>query len=251
MLTTERYDYILAELQKRGSIKVSQLCDSLNVSTETIRRDLMFLERQNKLVRIHGGATVNSSIEMEIPYHKREITNTALKLEIAQKAVEFIKENDQIALDTSSTSWFLAQAIPNMPLTVITNSINVCIALSKKNNIAVICSGGNLLSSSLSFVGNLSRQLLENYHVNKFFLSTSGIHPIRGLSETNEQAVLVKKAMMSISEKVYALMDSTKFGVRNLIQLCDIRDVDYIITDSKVSKESYSGFSIPINNIIY
>jgi DeoR/GlpR family transcriptional regulator of sugar metabolism len=250
MLTVERYDYILAELKKRGSIKVSQLCDSLNVSTETIRRDLIYLEKQNKLLRIHGGAKINSSMEFEIPYQKREITNTTLKLEIAQKALKFINKNDQIALDTSSTSWFLAQAIPNMPLTVITNSINVCIALSKKDNISVICSGGNLLSSSLSFVGNLSRQLFESYHINKFFLSTSGIHPTMGLSETNEQAVLVKKSLINISEQVYALMDSTKFGVRSLIQLCSIKDIDYLITDSKASKESLGSFSISKNNII-
>lgn len=149
------------------------------------------------------------------------------------KAVEYVEERDFIILDASSTAWYMASELPDIPLTVLTNSIKAALELSGKNHIEVISTGGTLTSRSLSFVGPLAEQSLERYHVNKAFISCKGLHLDRGLSESNEMQARLKQKMMQISDRIFVLADSSKFGVQSFTYVSPLTAMDVLVTDSK------------------
>lgn len=235
MLVAERQRKIVELVNERLSIRVSELSDVFNVTEETIRRDLERLEKEELLRRSHGGAVSIEKNNTETPYTEREILNSSEKKAIALEGVKLINPGDQIVLDASTTAWFMAKELEDMPLTVITNSIKVAIELSKKEQVKVISTGGMLLPKSLSYAGPLAERSLDKYFVNKAFISCKGVHLDEGLSDSNEWQALLKKKMLQIADKTILLADSSKFGVRTFVQIAKINQIDEIITDSKLS----------------
>lgn len=234
MLVAERQRKIVELVNEKLSIRVTELSKIFSVTEETIRRDLEKLEKDNLLRRSHGGAVSIEENQSETSYIEREITNAVEKRAIALEAIKSIEAGDQIVLDASTTAWYMAKELPDMPLTVLTNSIKVAIELSKKEQIRVISTGGSLLAQSLSFVGPLAERSLGMYHVNKAFISCKGVHLEKGLSDFNELQALVKKQMMEIADETVLMVDSSKFGVRSFSQISALSNIDCIITDAKV-----------------
>ncbi|MBS4194240.1 DeoR/GlpR family DNA-binding transcription regulator [Lederbergia citri] len=234
MLVAERHKKIIEIVNNRLSIRVSELSEIFSVTEETIRRDLEKLESEGKLQRSHGGAVSIQESNSEIHFSERVITNVPEKKAIAKEAADQVNNGDRIILDASTTAWYMAKELPNIPLTVVTNSIKVVMELSKKEKIEVISTGGKLLSRSLSFVGPLAEQSISNYHVDKAFISCTGVHFEDGLSDSNELQALIKKQMMMRSELVYLMADSSKFGKRSFSQIYPIQEVDVVITDKKI-----------------
>lgn len=233
MLVAERQQKIVDLVNERGSIRVSELSQIFEVTEETIRRDLDYLENVGKLRRSHGGAVSIKTEQPEIPYFEREVTNVQEKREIAEQALKYISPGDRIILDASTTAWYMAKILPDMPLTVLTNSIKVAMELSGKEKIDVISTGGILLSKSLSYVGPLAERSLDMYHVNKAFISCQGLHLQRGVSESNEMQALVKRRMIDIADQVFLLADYSKFGVQAFTHVASFDQIDLVITDSK------------------
>lgn len=236
MLAAERWQKIVQLVNERGSIRVSELSRLCDVTEETIRRDLDKLESEGKLMRSHGGAVSIKEQQAETPFFERKTTNAEEKRRIAREAVRHIAENDRIILDASSTAWYMARHLPNMPLVVLTNSIKVAMELSAKDKIRVISTGGQLSPRSLSYVGPLAERSLDQYHVDKAFLSCQGLHPRRGISESNEWQALVKRKMIEIADAVYLLADFSKFGQQAFAHVADWRDIDQVITDGRTDE---------------
>lgn len=238
MLVAERHKKITAIVDEKGSIRVSELSQIFSVTEETIRRDLEKLENEGKLQRSHGGAiSVKQEGQIELPYFEREVRNVKEKMAVADEAIKYVEVNDRIILDASTTAWYMARRLPDMPLTVITNSMQVMLELSTREKISVISCGGSLLAKSLSFVGPLATSALEPYRVNKAFISCQGIHDERGISDSNELQSMVKKKMVEIADKVYVLADYTKFGVQAFSRIAPLESINYIITDSKTDQK--------------
>ncbi len=237
MLVQERYDKIVQLVNERGSIRVTELSELCQVTEETIRRDLDRLEQAGRLRRSHGGAVSVKDQQPEIPYFEREITHADEKKRIAEEAVKMIQPKDRILLDASSTAWYMAASMPDIPLTVLTNSIKVAMELSSKEKIEVISTGGILASRSLSYVGPLAERSLDAYHVDKAFFSCKGVHLERGISESNELQARIKHKMVGMADQVILLADSSKFGVQAFTHVADLSDVDTIITDGRLSPE--------------
>ncbi|QIZ07534.1 DeoR/GlpR transcriptional regulator [Priestia megaterium] len=238
MLVAERQKKIVELVNERLSIRVTELSKIFSVTEETIRRDLEKLEKEGLLMRSHGGAVSIEKDQSETSYLEREITNAAEKKAIARAAVQSIESGDQIVLDASTTAWYVAKELPDMSLTVLTNSIKVAIELSKKEQIKVISTGGTLLSQSLSYVGPLAERSLAMYHVNKAFLSCKGVHLDKGLSDFNELQALLKKQMMEIADETILMVDSSKFGTRAFSHISPVTNIDCIITDSNINEET-------------
>lgn len=238
MLVAERQKKIVELVNERLSIRVTELSKIFSVTEETIRRDLEKLEKENLLMRSHGGAVSIEKDQGEISYLEREITNAEQKRAIAAAAVRWIEPGDQIVLDASTTAWYVSKELPDMPLTVLTNSIKVAIELSKKEQVKVISTGGSLLSQSLSYVGPLAERSLSMYHVNKAFLSCKGVHLEKGLSDFNESQALLKKQMMEIAEETVLMVDSSKFGTRAFSHIAPLSKVNCIITDSNINEQT-------------
>ncbi|MFD2706064.1 DeoR/GlpR family DNA-binding transcription regulator [Salibacterium lacus] len=237
MLVAERYERILQTVDEKGSVRVSELSEQFGVTEETIRRDLDHLEKEKRVKRSHGGAVSIKNEKTETSYSKREITNVEEKNGIARKALEFVEENDRIILDASSTAWYMAKELPDIPLTVLTNSMKVSMELSEKQHIQVISAGGMLTPRSLSFVGPLTESCINKYHVDKVFLSCQGIHADKGLSDSSELQAHVKQKMIEAGDDVYVLADHTKFNVQSFSRIADWDCVDSFITDKLEEEE--------------
>jgi DeoR family L-fucose operon activator len=240
MLVAERYEKIVKLVNERGSIRVSELSDLCAVTEETIRRDLDRLEADGHLRRSHGGAvSIKDAVppQQETPYSEREIQHAEEKRRIAEAAVKLIQPKDRILLDASSTALYMARIMPDIPLTVLTNSIKVAVELSVKEKIDVISTGGLLAQRSLSYVGPLAERSLDAYHVDKLFFSCKGVHLERGISESNELQARVKQKMIGMADRVYLLVDASKFGVQAFTHVGDWADVDGLLTDGRVLPE--------------
>lgn len=238
-ILNERQMNIAEIIQKDGSVRVSDLSNKFEVSDETIRRDLERLEEIGILKRVHGGAVFKGFKEgKEIPVLMRTRINSKEKDIIARKAAEFIEDGDIIAIDASTTGLCLTKYIKHKNITVITNTIPVALELLDAKSVQVIVIGGFLTNESVSLVGHMAEEMIKNYHVDKFFFSCRGVDFKRGVSEIHEPQATMKKQIISISDMLYLLVDHSKFNEKSLISICDLEDVDYIITDNKVPIET-------------
>ncbi|SDN19869.1 transcriptional regulator, DeoR family [Paenibacillus sp. yr247] len=237
MLVAERWQRIVQLVNERGSIRVTELSELCQVTEETIRRDLDRLESEGKLMRSHGGAVSVREAQTEVPFKERETAHADFKNSIAKEAVSHIREHDRIILDASTTAWFMAKLIPDMPLTIITNSMKVALEVSGKEKIQVISTGGLLSPKSLSYVGPLAERSLDMYHVHKLFLSCKGVHIQRGISESSELQALIKRKMISIADETYLLADHSKFGMQSLTQVAGWTEIKHLITDGQTNKD--------------
>lgn len=234
MLVAERYDKIVQLVNERGSIRVTELSELCQVTEETIRRDLDRLEQAGRLRRSHGGAVSVKDQQPEIPFFEREVTRADEKKRIAEEAIKLIRPKDRILLDASTTAWYMAASMPDIPLTVLTNSIKVAMELSGKEKIEVISTGGILASRSLSYVGPLAERSLDAYHVDKAFFSCKGVHLERGISESNELQARIKHKMVGMADQVILLADSSKFGVQAFTHVAELSDIHAVITDRRL-----------------
>ncbi|MFB5192148.1 DeoR/GlpR family DNA-binding transcription regulator [Alicyclobacillus fastidiosus] len=163
--------------------------------------------------------------------------NVAEKSLIAKLAVQHIRPGDRIALDASTTAWQVALELPNVQLTVLTNSLQVAYLLRDREQVEVISTGGILQPKSLSFIGPLAEETMSSFYVNKAFISCEGFHTEYGLSESNPLQAQIKQKMIEIAEEVYLLADHTKIQVRNFVPVAPLSQIDTLITDSQVSHE--------------
>ncbi len=232
MLAIERHREILAMLSREGSVRVTELSERFGVTEETIRRDLGKLETQGKIVRSHGGALMTESEETLRPFAWREVAYEAEKAAIGQMAISRIEEEDSVLLDASTTCWHMAKRLNDIPLTVITNSLQIPVALSTRGRIDVHVLGGRMGKQSLSFVGPTAERQLQQYHVNKLFLSCKGADLERGISDATEAQAHLRQIMLECADKKYLLIDHSKFGIQSLANICSISVFDEVITDS-------------------
>ncbi|MEK3872854.1 MULTISPECIES: DeoR/GlpR family DNA-binding transcription regulator [Paenibacillus] len=231
MLAAERYEKIVRLVNERGSMRVSELSELCQVTEETIRRDLDRLESAGRLLRSHGGAVSVQGHQPETPYFEREVMQAEEKKRIAREAVKRIQPRERILLDASTTAWYMAADLPDMPLTVLTNSLKVAAELGNKEQIEVISTGGQLARRSMSWVGPLAERSLDAYHVDKLFLSCKGFHLERGISESNELQAMVKRKMIDIADEVVLLADASKFGQQSFAHVAPTERLHTIITD--------------------
>jgi DeoR/GlpR family transcriptional regulator of sugar metabolism len=241
MLARERQLTILKRVLETGSVRVSELARNLSVTEETIRRDLEKLDGEGKLIRIHGGALALDDDSRELPYDVRKTANLPAKRAIARAAVRYVSEGDVLAIDASSTAAELARVLPDVPLTVITNSIVVATLLSHRRRMRLITTGGVLDSPSLSFVGPLAEESLQRFHFNKVFLSSKGVDVVRGLSVAADDHARMKRRMIELADATYLLADHTKFGVKSVVFFADLSNIDVVVTDAAVEPGYVEG----------
>lgn len=254
MLANDRYNKILEVLETEGSIKTSKIVTLLGVSLETARRDLDFLEKQGSLQKVHGGAILKEKEEENnLTYSLRETKNTEEKKEIAEFALKYISEGETIALNSSTTNIEIARLIKNKysSLTVVTNSLRIADELADTKGINLILAGGIYNKNEYAFLGEITEKFLGNFLVDKSFVSVGGISIKRGITDFLMDEILVERKMIDIGEEVIILADSSKIDTNSLIKICDTKDIDFIITDSKLDskiKEKYREAGIKIIN---
>ena len=233
MTINERHDLIIKELDARGSVSVTDLSSILNVSEVTIRKDLTMLEQKNFLYRAHGKAIKINPYINDRDVNIKEKQNIAEKIAIGKCAADMIEPNDSIIIASGTTVQFFAREVhPSGHLTVITSAMNVAMELLDKPDIEIIQLGGIIRHSSASVVSEYAVRMLENFACSKLFLGVDGIDPVYGLSTTHLQEAILNRAMIASATKTIVLADSSKFGRRGFSKICDVGEVDMVITDS-------------------
>lgn len=243
MLAIERQTTILHLLSELGIVRVSDLAQKMQVTEETIRRDLEKLESQGLIKKIHGGAIAVKVNEMEQPFSEREISNLDVKNRLARAAMRLIRPGDSIALDASTTVLQLAKIIPNATHLILTYSLSVQMALTNHDEITVFSCGGRLLPHSMSLGGPMAEKFIEQFHVDKVFLSCRGLSIRRGISDANELQSHMKRKLVSIANEAILLVDHSKFDQDGFSIIGDINTVHTVISDGPVSLAYRKWFS--------
>ncbi len=238
MLPIERLKKIEELLKENGSVMVNTLSELFNVSEETIRRDFEKLEKQNKLKRVHGGAYLPENHDKSAPLQLREKLLIKEKQLISQKCLELINEGDNIMLDSSTTSLYVAKNIKShkLKVTIITNSLRILQEFEEDKSAKVICVGGMLRSSAKSLVGYTATDNLKRFYADKAFVSCATISSNFGVTGNNEFEATVRQQMFVQSNKKYLIVDNTKFDLPSPYHICSFSDLDAIITDKKTDE---------------
>ncbi len=231
----ERHKFILEALKRDGFVKVNEMAKALEVTSVTIRKDLKYLEDRKLLYRTHGSASPVNPLASELNVTEKEKIKIEEKRRIALAACNLLEENDSIIIASGSTVYMFAENIkPIGHLTVVTASLKVSILLNEQNDVDVIQLGGTVRKNSASVIGDYPRRFFDDVTCSKLFLGVDGIDPEYGITNSNIEEAILNKKMMGSSLRTVILSDSSKFGKRGFGKICNLEQVDVIITDSGI-----------------
>ena len=230
MLVDERRHLIAEVVLTRGAATVSELGREFGVSQVTIRSDLEALEKQGMLTRNRGGAVANRVARFTPAFQEQSSVHREEKYAIAGRAAELLEDGDWVAIDSGSTTLYVADFLSGRHLTVAVNSVYSMNKLVEIPEIRSILVGGTLYRPALSSSGHLAEKFIEGMQFDKLLLGVNGASE-RGVSVNNPTEAGVKRAMISHSTKVIALADSTKIGINSSVQIAPLESIDVLVTD--------------------
>jgi DeoR family fructose operon transcriptional repressor len=245
MLVDRRRREILRILQKEGYVEVTDLAEVFAVSLATVRRDLLTLENEGLLVRTHGGAVSNSaSTAWEPSWDSKRTKMLEAKRLIGREAASLIQPGETIILDAGSTTWHVADHLkPESRLTVISNDLQILLRLASLTpGCTVVSTGGVVRESIYVLYGSEAERFIKSLKVNWAFLGANGLDLERGLTNSNLVTVSLRKAMIQASKRVVVLADHTKFNQVALAQVCELSEIDMIITDTGLDEDTARRF---------
>ena len=239
MFANERQAAIAELIRKNGAVTTGELTKRFDVSIETVRRDLLAMEKSKLLRRVHGGAVAPGGMLPRLNLARRTGENDGGKRELSITACSFISEGDIIALDTGSTAIIMAQELRERfrSLTVVTHSMDVCRILSGCRDFKLIVCGGYYSPDENSFYGQFTIDMLSRIQADSFFLFPSAISLRYGIRAYFEELYQVQLAMLDCSDSVYVLGDSSKFEKTALLKLDDMTPKYTYVTDSALRPE--------------
>lgn len=217
-----------------------ELANHFNVSTMTIRRDLIVMEKQHMVKLIPGGALYNEfiveddsyTLNTEKKFHKKA------KMDISHKAISLIEENDSIVIDSGTTTEYLTNFLPeDKNLTVLCYTLNIFQSLARKKNITKILAGGEYFDNNMLFQSVEGLSQIKNFRATKAFIGATGFSKKLGITCSNRGEPEIKKSVMESSIQNILLLDSSKFDLVRPCYFAQVTDFDLIITDSNISDE--------------
>lgn len=229
----ERQKQIIDFVNQQGKVSFQQLKETFaSVSEMTIRRDLELLDQMRLLIRIHGGAkSVETVMERDDLFQRRELANTQAKEEIAHKSLPLLEGGMTIYLDSGSTVTALARILPDEPFLIFTASLSVAIELTrlKKSEINVL--GGRLNSQSFCMNGLRSLEWLKDVNIDLAVFGTTGYSQEKGFTCGDGNEYELKRTLASRSTKNVVLMDASKVGTVSPFTFATLDDIDVVVTD--------------------
>lgn len=241
MLTPERHHLILQRLKEQGVVKLQELVDLTNTSESTIRRDLVQLEDEKKLKRVHGGAARLQGKLQEPSMIEKSTKNLHQKGQIAKYACTLIEEGDCIYLDAGSTVMQMIDYLPSIDIVVVTNGIMHVDQLLDKG-IPTYIIGGLAKQKTKAIIGKGALESLEQYRFDKCFMGVNGIHTQFGFTTPDPEEAMIKEKAISLSREAYILSDNTKFSEVSFAKITDLHRA-VIITDAldDITMQKYSS----------
>jgi DeoR/GlpR family transcriptional regulator of sugar metabolism len=230
---SERMQHVLRLLESRDYVPVAELSEAFAVSEVTVRSDLGELARQGLVARIRGGVRALQQGQSEVGFDLRLRLEVERKRAVARAAADMVGEGEAVALDASTTAYYLALELRSKrELVVVTNGLLVATALADAPGITVLVTGGILRLSAMSLVGDLGTDVLRTTRINRGFLGARGLSLSRGLMDLNPDEVRIKQEMADACEQVYGIFDGTKWHRSALLAFVQVEDLAGIVTDS-------------------
>jgi DeoR/GlpR family transcriptional regulator of sugar metabolism len=248
MLREERLQIILKMLETDQRVSSVQLAEILNVSDDTIRRDLNELDENGLLKKVHGGAIPKSPS----PYKLSERINILHeeKIILAQKAQQFFKDGQVIILDNGSTNMEVARLMsPDLKATVFTTSIPIAQILCEHPNIELFMLGGKVFKDAQNTYGTEVIELLSKIRADIFLLGVCGMHHQIGVTMPDWGESVVKRKMVEISAKTIALVTADKLNTAENYVVCSYQQIDVMLTDNTISESQlvdYQGIGVEV-----
>lgn len=242
MYAEERQQVIADRARQDGRVEVAQLAEELDVTPETIRRDLTRLERLGQLKRVHGGAIPLDRLGFEPPVATRDAAMTGEKERIAKAALSEIPDAGAILLDAGTTTSRLAALLPtDRELTVVTNALDIASTLAVRGNLTVLMIGGRVRGRTMAAVDSWAEAMLADLYLDVAFVATNGVSVERGLTTPDPTEAAIKRLMVQASRRVVLMADHTKVGNDNLVRFADLDQVDTFITDTGLDDDLRTG----------
>lgn len=235
MTRAERLSALLERLVDHGQIDVESSAEHFDVSAATIRRDLDHLAEQQLLARTHGGAMPNST-SYDLPLRYKAPSRSRAKSQIAQRAVEMLWPGCSVALSGGTTTVEIAHTIPTFPplqhgITVVTNALNIATELTVRPYIKIVVCGGVARSQSYELIGPLASETLGQLTPDICFLGTAGIDTCAGVTTADEEEAAINRIMVTQAQRAIIVADASKFATTGFSRICDLADVDTVLTD--------------------
>lgn len=231
----DRINRIHELLKSIHNISINELCDTFNVSKNTIRRDIAELEEKGIIKKVYGGIVLaeDESASPE-PFSSRENRNIEAKKKIARLAASYVQDGDVIYIDSGTTTMHMIPYLTDKHrLTIVTASVHVINAASAYNNLNVIATGGSLYIPSKAFIGQSVITCLKNYNISKVFLASTGISLEHGATNASPLECEIKRCLVEKNCTKYLLIDHSKIDISSLMSYCALKDLDYVVMDQE------------------
>lgn len=245
MLASQRQKEIQKQIKSNGAVTVAALTEQFGVSVETIRRDLLTMEKDGLLSRVHGGAVAVTEMIAYQPLEKRDQEQSHQKDALARVAATLVNEGDYIAIGTGSTPIHFAQELKKLrtSLTVVTYSLGVFDILKDMPGYRLILLGGQYIPEENSFYGQLTLDLLDSLHVQKSFVFPSAISLDHGIWGFEETLYPLQQKLLRCCDQAYILADSSKFERTALYKVADMRPEYIYVTDPELPEQLRALYS--------
>ena len=223
-------------VQRKGSCTISELARALNVSGETIRRNVKKLSAEGLVIKRHGGITLPIQSQ-EPPIMNRMQRSVSEKKRIAELVASQIEDGDSVIIDTGSTTAYCAQALQgHSNLTIVTNSSYISNLLASRNGNRVFMAGGELRAHDAAAFGSSVIDFFKSFHADKSIISIGAVDARHGCMNYELCEAEVARVVIQQSELVILATDATKFGQCSVAKVCDLGDIDVMVTDKQPSQ---------------
>ena len=241
MLTSQRKQYILEVLKRDGQIIAKNLSQELNLSEDTIRRDLRELAQEGLLQRVHGGALPVSPAIAD--FAGREDISQDEKVAIGKAAARLIKNGQVVILDGGTTAVQVARHLDkNLRATIVTHSARTALELINIPEIEIVLIGGRLFRHSIVSVGAAAINSISRIHADIYFMGVTGIHPTAGLSTGDFEEAYVKQALSKQAAETIVLASHEKLGAASPYVVTQLREISGLIVEQSVSEETLQPY---------
>jgi DeoR family transcriptional regulator of aga operon/DeoR family fructose operon transcriptional repressor len=252
----ERRDSIARLVNEQRRARVSDLASRFEVSAVTVRKDLLVLQGEGRVVRTHGGAIAARERPTEGPFDVRERLEAADKTLIGAAAADLVADGESIALDASTTALSVARHLKARGrwdrLTVVTNGLRIALELAGSPGITVVMPGGTVRWEAMSVVGGMSEAVLGRINVQKAFVGAVGFTIESGLSDATEEEAQIKRSIVAVAREVIAIVDHTKWGRVAVATFCPTDRISVVVTDGKAPADmvrDLAALGIDVRNI--
>jgi DeoR/GlpR family transcriptional regulator of sugar metabolism len=241
MLAKQRQAYILKVLKEQGQVVAKAVSNELELSEDTIRRDLRELAAAGKLQRVHGGALPASPAVGD--FAARTKVTPEGKVAVGRAAAALVRPGQVVILDGGTTTLQLARHLPqDLQATVVTHSPTIAVALQEHPAIEVILIGGRLFKHSVVTVGAAAVDAISRIRADTYFMGVTGIHPRAGLSTGDLEECHIKRALSASAAETYVLVTAEKVNAASSYVIAALTEIDGVVVDSAIPRNVIASY---------